>query len=190
MNKAIFLDRDGVINKERDDEIDHIDKISILPGVEEAIKLFHDVGFLIFIVTNQPIVARGIITEKQLEKIHQHLVSLLQKKGGKITKVYFCPHHPKAIVAKYRKICECRKPSPGMLLQAAKEFSVNLKQSFMIGDMPSDIALGKNAGCTAFMITSSHNEKIIETGKPFEIHQPVHRFDTLLEAARFITQHH
>ncbi len=184
--RAVFLDRDGVLNEERDGDVDTKEKLHLFLGVESAIKLLNDAGFLVFIVTNQPIIARGNVTEKQVKEINKYLVRLLEKKGGKITRVYFCPHHPHANVEKYRVNCDCRKPAPGMLLQAAREYSIDLKKSFVIGDRPSDITLGKNVGSSTIMIISPHNEDIIETGKPFQIVKPDYRFATLLEATKFI----
>jgi len=187
MNKAIFLDRDGVCVKDVDN-FDHKNKIVVLPGVPEALHLLTQAGFLEFIVTNQPVVARGILTEKQVEKINTKIVQMISSGGGRIVKSYFCPHHPNATLEPYRKLCDCRKPQAGMLFQAAKEYSVDLPYSYMVGDMPSDITTGRNAGCKTILIKSPANHKIIQTGKPFERYEPDYRFDNLLEAARFLTQ--
>ncbi|MBS3085499.1 HAD family hydrolase [Candidatus Pacearchaeota archaeon] len=166
MNKAVFLDRDGVINKEKVGGGYNYKKedITILPGVVEALKLLKDKGYLSIVVTNQPTIARGLISELELESLHEYLNENL---NNLIDKFYFCPHHPEMhsdvpeYALKYRVSCNCRKPAPGMLLQASKDFNINLRESWMIGDVISDIATGKNAGCKTIMIKSPKNKEII-----------------------------
>lgn len=148
--KAIFLDRDGTIIK----HIDHLTKpsqVRILPGAAKAIGMLNDLGYLVFVVTNQAAIARGLITPGEVEEINALIVSRLEKKGATIHAVYYCPHHPETHpdapkhAIKYRIICECRKPAPGMLIKAIKEFDVDEEQSFMIGDAMTDIVAGKRA---------------------------------------------
>lgn len=153
--KAIFLDRDGTINKYvgflRD-----INDFDLIEGVAKAIKKINESGYLVIVVTNQPVIARGEITEVELQKIHNKMETLLGEEGAYLDAIYVCPHHPDkgyvGEVADLKIDCECRKPKPGMLLNAAKDYNVDLGQSWMIGDSLSDIIAGKRAGCkTAFL---------------------------------------
>ena len=138
--KALFLDRDGVINHDRG-YIFKIDEFDFLDGIFELCKKFIKKNYLIFIITNQSGIARGLYDENDLQKTHTWLSSVFRDKGINITKIYFCPHHPD--ITGY---CDCRKPKPGMIKKACKEFNVDLKNSYFIGDKFSDIQAAKNAG--------------------------------------------
>lgn len=148
--KAIFLDRDGTINKYVG-FLTHIEDFELLPGVSDAIKLFHEMGYLVIVVTNQPVIARGEISLEELDEIHKKLETLLGREGAYIDDLFFCSHHPdrgfEGEVLKYKIDCECRKPKPGMLLKAAKIYNMDLSRSWMVGDGERDIKAGKNAGC-------------------------------------------
>lgn len=148
--KAIFLDRDGTINKYVGFLRDEKD-FELLEGVPEAIKIFHALGYLVIVVTNQPVVARGEVTIQNLERIHMKMETLLGQQGAYIDGLYYCPHHPdggfEGEVQSLKIDCDCRKPKPGMLLQAAKDFNIDLQLSWMIGDSEADIEAGKRAGC-------------------------------------------
>lgn len=147
--KAIFLDRDGTINKYVG-FLDNIDKFELLEGTIEAIKLINNSEYLTIVVTNQPCVARGELTFCELDEIHNKMETLLGEQGAFIDAIYFCPHHPhkgyEGEVKELKIECECRKPKPGMLLKAAEEYNIDLRQSFMIGDSDNDILAGNNAG--------------------------------------------
>ncbi len=151
MKKAVFLDRDGVLNEEVD-VLRDVKQLRVIPGVAKALQKINKLGFLAIVVTNQPVIARGWLTEKEVEAINQVLVSRLAKKGGKIDAVYYCPHHPNANLKKYRLQCRCRKPNIGMVKKAAKEFSIDLKKSFMVGDTMPDIVMGKRAKLTTVLV--------------------------------------
>ena len=148
--KAIFLDRDGTINKFVG-FLTKIDGMELLPGSAEAIKKINDSGYLAIVVTNQPAIARGEIDFPDLQEIHNKLETLLGKEGAYLDAIYYCPHHTdKGFEGEriaYKCNCDCRKPKAGMLLQAAKDFNIDLSQSYMIGDSQRDIEAGKNAGC-------------------------------------------
>lgn len=153
--KAIFLDRDGTINKYvgflRDEK-----EFELLEGVASAIKEINNSGYLCIVITNQPVIARGEVTYDELETIHHKMETLLGYEGAYIDGLYFCPHHPhkgyEGEIAELKFDCDCRKPKPGMLLQAAADFNIDLSKSFMIGDSESDIKAGKAAGCRNVLI--------------------------------------
>lgn len=153
--KAIFLDRDGTINQYVG-FLRNIDDFVLNDGVAEAIRKINTLGYLAIVVTNQPVIARGEVSFEELEEIHNKMETLLGKEGTYLDAIYYCPHHPHKGYEGERlelKIdCECRKPKPGMLLKAAKEFNIDLSQSWMIGDGENDIIAGKNAGCKTALI--------------------------------------
>jgi len=148
--KAIFLDRDGTINKDCG-FISDARNFELLPEAAEAIKKINASGYLAIVVTNQPVIARGECTFEELERIHNKMETELGKKGAFIDGLYFCPHHPdKGFAgerAAYKCECACRKPAPGMLLQAAKDFNIDIASSYMIGDSEKDVIAGEKAGC-------------------------------------------
>lgn len=154
--KAIFLDRDGTINKYVG-FLREIEQFELLPNTSEAIKKINDSGYLAIVVTNQPVVARGEVTFEQLDQIHNKMETLLGKDGAYLDGIYFCPHHPhkgfEGEIPELKVECECRKPKPGMLLQAAKDFNIDLSKSWMIGDSDNDILAGENAGCFTARVT-------------------------------------
>ncbi len=140
MNKAFFLDRDGVII-EQVEYIKDPDDVKLVPGAAGALKLIHDNGFLAVVVSNQSGIARGKFTPVDLAAVQQRMYDLLAAEGEKIDGFYFCPHDP------HVESCPCRKPRPGMILRAARELDIDVASSFMIGDRPADIETGINAGC-------------------------------------------
>lgn len=154
--KAIFLDRDGTINKYVG-FLREIEQFELLPNTSEAIKKINNSGYLAIVVTNQPVVARGEVTFDQLDQIHNKMETLLGKDGAYLDGIYFCPHHPhkgfEGEIPELKVECECRKPKPGMLLQAAKDFNIDLSKSWMIGDSDNDILAGENAGCFTARVT-------------------------------------
>lgn len=153
--RAVFLDRDGVVNREVD-VLRDIRQLHILPSAAEAIKKINLLGFLAIIITNQPVVARGWLTEKELDEIHAILIKRLQKKGARIDAVYYCPHHPNANLKKYRMRCVCRKPNLGMIKKAAKKYKIDMKKSFIVGDSTSDILTGKKAGLKTILVKTGY----------------------------------
>ena len=155
--KAIFLDRDGTINKyvgflRKEGEFE------LLPGVTEAVKKINESGYLAIVVTNQPVIARGEVTYSQLENIHNKMETLLGKEGAYLDGIYFCPHHPhsgyEGEVKELKIECDCRKPKPGMLLKAAEDLNIDLSQSYMVGDGENDIKAGKAAECKTVLLNT------------------------------------
>lgn len=153
--RAIFLDRDGTINKYVG-FLRNIDDFELIDGVSDAIKRINDSGYLAVVVTNQPVIARGEVSLDELNKIHNKMETLLGNDGAYLDAIYYCPHHPDkgfvGEVPEYKVICHCRKPDIGMLEQAAEDFNIDLSQSWMIGDDENDVLAGKKAGCkTCFL---------------------------------------
>ena len=153
--KCVFLDRDGVINKDVG-HLNQIDDFILLPRVGEAIRNLNRSGFLVICVTNQPVIARGDLTISELDKIHKKMQVLLGQEGAYLDDIFFCPHHPdsgfKGEIAALKIKCNCRKPSPGMLHQSKLKHSINLSNSWMIGDHIRDIEAGKNAGVSTIFV--------------------------------------
>lgn len=158
---AIFLDRDGVINVEVD-LLHKVEQMKLIDGVADAIKRINKSGYLAIIVTNQPVIARNLCTFEDLKRIHNRMETLLGERGAYIDGIYFCPHHPDKGYpeerVEYKIDCDCRKPKPGMLLKAAKDFNIDLSGSYMIGDSMRDIEAGKNANVKDCIL--------VETNKP------------------------
>lgn len=158
--KAIFLDRDGTINKYVG-FLSNINDFELLENVGEAIKIINSNGYLAIVVTNQPIIARGEATFEQLNEIHNKMETLLGKSGAYLDAIYYCPHHPDKgfpnEIADLKIDCQCRKPKPGMLMKAAEDFNIDLKESFMIGDSENDVKAGNAAGCKTILLNDRYN---------------------------------
>ena len=162
--KAIFLDRDGTINKYVG-FLRNIDDFELIDGAAEAIKLINQSGYLAIIVTNQPVIARGEVTWEQLNEIHRKMETLLGKEGAYVDGIYICPHHPDkgfaGVRQEYKIVCDCRKPKPGLLLKAAKDFNIDLSQSYMKGDDDRDVQAGLNAGCKGSIKIETNKDKAL-----------------------------
>ena len=154
--KAVFLDRDGTINKYVG-FLRNIDEFELIDGVADAIKKINVFGYLAIVITNQPVIARGEVSFEELEVIHNKMETLLGKEGAYLDAIYYCPHHPhKGYEGERPELkfdCDCRKPKPGMLLKAANDFNIDLSRSWMIGDGEIDIKAGINAGCQTALIS-------------------------------------
>ena len=144
MRKAVFLDRDGTINKDYG-YVYKPERFTFLPQAIRGMKKMQELGYLLIVVTNQSGIARGYYSEQDFMKLQRHMLSLLSKKGITITKTYHCPHGTEAG-------CGCRKPKPSMIKKAGKRFNINLKKSFIIGDKTADIMTGKNASCITILV--------------------------------------
>ncbi len=153
MTKAIFLDRDGVINEERKDYVKKVEEFRILDNVQDAINLIKNHGFLVIIITNQSAVNRKLLTIETLNEIHEKLQTYLQKHNTSFDGIYFCPHTP------YEN-CKCRKPKPGLIIQAINDFNIDVSQSFMIGDSKTDIQAAKSVGCKGVLLKK--NQTLLE----------------------------
>lgn len=158
-NKSIFLDRDGVINKvvyHKEmgivDSPSSVDQFMLLPDVGKAINKFHELGFIVIIVSNQPGLAKDNYGTDEFEKIKEKMHNELLQDGAEVDGEYYCLHHPEAEIEKYHVICDCRKPKPGMIIQAVEDHDINLSESWMIGDGINDILAGNAAGCKTILI--------------------------------------
>ncbi len=154
---AVFVDRDGVINFDPGN-FHKIEELKILPRVTQAINILNKYKIPIIVVTNQPVVARGWITESGVEEINNKISSILAKDDAKITKFYYCPHHPNANLPKYRVICKCRKPATGLFEKAAEEFNIDTKKSYIIGDSFREIEAAKNLKCKSIAVECGRSE--------------------------------
>lgn len=155
--RAIFLDRDGTINKYVG-FLRSIDDFELLPGVAEAIRMINSSGYLAIVASNQPVIARGEVTVDELNEIHNKMETLLGAEGAYLDAIYYCPHHPhkgfEGEIPELKIDCDCRKPKPGLLLRAAADYNIDLSRSWMIGDSENDIRAGINAGCRTGLIGS------------------------------------
>lgn len=153
--KCIFLDRDGTLNVYKGFLTD-IEELELIPGTAEALKCINSSEYLAIVITNQPVIARGGCSVQELEEIHNKLETLLGKEGAYIDALYYCPHHPdkgfEGERPEYKIECGCRKPKPGMLLNAAEDYNIDLSQSIMIGDGKNDMEAGKAAGCQTILV--------------------------------------
>lgn len=153
--KAVFLDRDGTINKYVG-FLRNVDEFELMPGVAEAIRKINSSGYLAIVVTNQPVIARGEVTVPELQLIHNKMETLLGAEGAYLDAIYYCPHHPhkgyEGEIPELKIDCDCRKPKPGMLIRAAEDFNIDLSNSWMIGDGENDIKAGKAARCKTALI--------------------------------------
>lgn len=146
--KAVFLDRDGVINKERSDYVKSISELEIFPNVAKNITILKDAGFLVIVITNQSAVNRGLVTHETINQIHNSIQDHLKKYGTFLDDFYYCPHTPD-------ENCNCRKPKSGLLQKAILELNIDLKSSWMIGDCDTDIEAAGSIGCKAIKINDS-----------------------------------
>jgi len=156
MNKAVFLDRDGVITEDPPHYAHRVDQVRIIPGGGEAIRLLNEWGYLVIVVSNQSGVAKGYYGERDIELFNEEMKRQLSLEGAHIDALYYCPHHPEGTVKELCKSCTCRKPQPGMLIQAAEEHQINLKTSFLVGDKFSDIVAGNSVKCRTIFVLTGH----------------------------------
>lgn len=142
---GVFLDRDDTIIRDRN-YLKDPDEIEILPGVAEALRILNRKGIPAIVITNQSGIARGYLDLKTLDLIHERLQAMLSKEGARLDAVYFCPHHPEALLEEYRVACSCRKPEPGLLEEAARTFGLDLTLCYMVGDKPDDVEAIRRVG--------------------------------------------
>jgi D-glycero-D-manno-heptose 1,7-bisphosphate phosphatase len=152
VERAVFLDRDGTIIEDVG-YLDDCSRMKFLPGAVESIRLLNKSGYKVIIVTNQAGIARGYFSEEKLKEINARMLEKMAGQGAHIDKIYYCPHHIEGSIEEYKKECSWRKPNPGMLEAAAREYDLDIANSFMIGDKINDIEAGHRAGCRTILLT-------------------------------------
>lgn len=188
-DRAVFLDRDGTINKEVS-YLSREEDIEILAGACEGIELLKKNGFKIIVITNQSGVARGYFDEQRVMEINKRIGEMLAEKKAAVDRWYYCPHHPEAVNPVYRKFCRCRKPECGMIEQAAQDMCIDLKRSFMAGDTLRDIEAGVRAGCRSILVTTGHEDaSIIQEIKRDNLKKISYIAKDLLDAGKWIVNH-
>ncbi len=168
--RAVFLDRDGTLNEDPG-YIDRPEKIRLFPSTAEAVRRINNSGRKVVVVTNQSGVARGIVDETHLTGIHAHIINLIESAGARIDAVYYCPHYPNVsggvgeTGSRYLRDCDCRKPKPGMLLQAARDLNLDLRRSAVIGDRYLDIEMAHSVGARGILVLTGYGQMEFDLGK-------------------------
>lgn len=186
MKRAVFLDRDGTINVEAG-YLHHLDDLVLMPGAADAIRRLREAGFLCVLATNQSGPARGYYGEDHVFALNRRLLDLLEAEGTTLDGVYHCPHLPDGTVPAFTQACACRKPEPGMLLQAARDLGIDLAQSFMVGDKATDVEVAHRAGCRGVLLRSGYGERVLEGRYQF-VPEADFVADDLAHAANWILQ--
>ena len=155
MRRAVFIDRDGTISEEVG-YINHPSRFRVFPYAAAAIKHLNDAGWLAIVVTNQAGVARGYFSEDMIQTVHAEMTKELENGGARLDAVYYCAHHPSVGEPPYRFDCDCRKPKPGLISRAARDFDIDLAGSWMVGDRYSDVELARNAGVQSMLVLSGY----------------------------------
>lgn len=184
MTPAVFFDRDGSINE----DIGYVSRpgdLVVYPWAAEAIRLVNQSAMKAIVITNQSGIARGMYTEETLHQIHERLRQEVSRKGAHIDAFYYCPHHPKIGDRRYRQICLCRKPLPGMLQQAAREHDIDISRSYLIGDKSSDIKAATNAGAKGVLVLTGYGRETYDDRESWPC-EPLFVAKDLLEAVKLI----
>jgi len=182
--RAVFLDRDGTINREIN-FVKRVDDFILLEGAGEAIHILNQENFLVIVLTNQSGVARGFFSEKTLQDIHEEMRKQLASLGAKIDGLYYCPHHPTEGQDRYLKRCSCRKPQSGLFLKALEDFQLDPKQCYAVGDKPRDLIPARELGCKTVYLNENPSTSAIKSLG----FRPQRKCATLLEASRWIVKH-
>ena len=185
---AVFIDRDGTISEEVG-YVNHPSRFRLFPYSAEAIRILNDSGWLAIVVTNQAGVARGYFSEDVIRKIHQHLVSALHAESARLDAIYYCAHHPSVGEPPYRLDCDCRKPKPGLIEQAGRDFEIDMAASWIAGDRYSDVELARNAGLRSAFVLSGYGRGEWEYQSQGWKHRPDLLCENLLEAVKSIVNH-
>jgi D-glycero-D-manno-heptose 1,7-bisphosphate phosphatase len=179
LKKVVFLDRDGTINVDSADYIRGRADFNFIPGSLEAIRDLTDNGYTAIVITNQSALARKLISREELDAIHDEMCRAVASAGGNITDIFFCPHLP-------HEGCECRKPAPGLILQARQKYNIELADSIMVGDSIKDIECGRNAACGGTVLVKSGIDPDVEEKLKHRPFRADFVADSLLKAAEWI----
>ena len=183
--RAVFFDRDGTLIEEIG-YLSHPNQLELYPFAGRAVQMANQANLLTIVVTNQSGVAQGLFEEPVLDEVHRRLSSRIQTAGGKLDGIYYCPHHPEAIVKSYRVECDCRKPGAGMLEQAAARFHIDLERSFMVGDRYLDIQAGHRVGARSVLVLTGFGKLEWESGRAQSQRQPDYVAKDVHHAIRWI----
>ena len=186
-NKAVFLDRDGTINEEVG-YVNHIDRFTLLPRVEPAIRLLNDHGFKAVVVTNQSGVARGYFPESLIHQVHEKMEGLLREKGARLDGIYYCPHHPEAGLPPYRQRCRCRKPETGLIEEAVRQLDIDCSRSYMVGDRGKDVEFAHRIGAKGILVLTGYGKGEWEYCQSEWGKRPDHVAQDLFDAVQWILQ--
>ena len=170
-NTAVFLDRDGTINEEVG-YLDSLDKLKLYDNAAEALRLINESGMKAVVITNQSGVARGYFTEEFVRDVHANIQKILREKGAFIDAFYYCPHHPTEGIPLYRQVCTCRKPEAGMVIQASDHLNIDLKHSYIVGDMLKDIQAAKRVGAKGILVKTGYGMNTLTEDIPRIPSQP------------------
>ncbi|MFQ5882157.1 MAG: D-glycero-alpha-D-manno-heptose-1,7-bisphosphate 7-phosphatase [Candidatus Methylomirabilales bacterium] len=181
---AVFLDRDGTIS-ENPGYLTDPSELRLLPGAGKALRLLRDRGFHLAVISNQSGVARGLLTKAMVEQIHMRLETLLKAEGVRLTGTYYCPHHPEGHPP-YQQACRCRKPEGGLIERAAREHSLDLTRSYVVGDQQVDVELARRMGMPAILVLTGQGRLSLASGET----KPDYIASDLGAAARWILQRH
>jgi len=187
-NRAVFLDRDGTLNEEMG-YINHISRFRLFDFAAPALKIFKEFGFKLIVITNQAGVARGYFDEELVIEVHNVLRNQLQAHKVELDDIYYCPHHPKEGIGKYKKDCPCRKPKIGMIEKAREKWNLDLSRSLLIGDRYKDIQMAHAAGITGVMVLTGYGRGEYNFQKEQWPLPPEYVFENILQAAEFFKQH-
>ena len=185
--RAIIMDRDGTICEEVG-YVNHVDRVRLLPRSAAAIRAANDAGYQTVVATNQAGAARGYFAEALIDEVHDRVRELLAEAGARLDGIYYCPHHPEVGAPAYRKTCNCRKPSPGMLERARDEMGIDLSASYMIGDTVKDIEAGRRAGATSVLVLTGYGKGELEYQSHGWKVRPAHVAGDLLDAVTWILE--
>jgi D-glycero-D-manno-heptose 1,7-bisphosphate phosphatase len=180
---AVFLDRDGTLLEEAG-YLDRLDRLVFFPYSVDAVRLLNRANFAVIVVTNQAGIARGIFKESFVAEAHRHISARVSAGGAHVDGYYYCPHHPEAVIEQYRKSCDCRKPEPGLLRQAASEHGLALDRSFVIGDRWHDLEAGQRVGARGVLVRTGYGKT--EERTPHARVTPAAVADNLVEAVSWI----
>lgn len=187
MTTAVFLDRDGTLNIERG-YLRELDQLELYPGAAKAVKQLNNAGILAILTTNQSGPARDFYDEAHVQGLLQRLETLLWDEAeAKLDALYYCPHHPRGVNLTYKADCACRKPEIGMIEDACKQFpTIELAQSFVVGDKATDVDLGANAGCQSILLKTGYGHRVLEGKYQALTHQPTHVCEDITHAVATI----
>jgi len=187
LRPAVFLDRDGTINEQMG-YINHISRFQLLPGVAAAIRQLNERNIPVVVVTNQSGLARGYFPAELLVAVHEKMKTLLAEQGAHVDGIYICPHHPEAKNEEYRLNCDCRKPKPGLLLQAAREMGLDLARSFVVGDRWSDLKTAAACGSVPLLVLTGYGRGDAQYIGPNQVVQPAYVGDDLTAVVQWILE--